>query len=281
MLDKRVGRIEDEIMKLKVSLVGLDRRFGRFEKDLQSLKVQTDEARRPRKNDVPLEALDDRLNSLSRALKEAERQVEALSARFSQNISKLKLELGRQGQALGKLTSEPRESATAAKHTRDTADFHVKVSTWRRELEEVRARRAERARTAIRREESDSLTGNTARIGNWINNAEIGELEREIRRRRLERAEARMRAFDVRRPTSPVDQGGLPRYLSTRRQGASPGRESAAASPRVSAASSSVWQRRYGTPATSSEPPTSVFREDRRGDGGTSVVQIPADGLKD
>ncbi|KAL2019464.1 hypothetical protein VTK56DRAFT_9580 [Thermocarpiscus australiensis] len=266
-LDKRVGRIEGEVTKLSGTIGDLRRDISGAQKGLGSLKHDIGEVRQSAQDQTVRAALEDQLTSVSSTLQELGKQVATMNSRLRKEISELKSELSRHQQDMECLRSEITGNIPAAEHAKDIALLRAEISQLRREMAEVRAKGAERIETAFPPRELEILTSNIAKIGNRASQVETLQMELEILKGRVERAEASRQASDDRRPAHTVDTGSLSRYSEilsgVRKRASSRGLDSVSKRATFSPGYSDSANPPYGTPpAWPVDSPTSGTRRE-------------------
>lgn len=246
-LDKRVGRIDGEVTKLGGSVVDLRRDIGGVQKNFGTLKTEVSELRKFSQNDTGLAALEDRLSKLSRTVD----KVSILSTEIGTEMPELKSELGQIRRDMEDLRSEVQNCATAADQAQDMAVLRAEISQLRRELDEVRNTRMSQVKTAFPPRELEILTTNIAKIGNRASQVETLQMEVEILKGRVERAENSRQMLDDQRRLHAVESSSLgysDAFTGTRKRAVSPGFDRAPKKPNSSNGYADMAGQRYATP---------------------------------
>ncbi|KAJ4290179.1 hypothetical protein N0V88_006688 [Collariella sp. IMI 366227] len=256
VLDKRTSRIEREVAKQGGVLGGFNRNVEGLKQELMSVKDEIRKLGASGQDTTVLVTLQDRLSSLSSTCAD----VSALGAQFQTDIHELKLELNRQHQDIEDLRPEVRASVTAAEHAEDMATLRAEMAQMRRQME-VCTRGTGREGAAFPSRELDVLTSNIAKIGSRASQVETLQMELEMLKGRVDRAEASRKLGDHRQAHS-VDQGVYPDILpSMRKRGASPGLDYAVKRPASSVGYSDFADRRHTMPFAWPENPTAASRD--------------------
>jgi regulator of replication initiation timing len=271
-LDKRADRINGEVTKLKGTVGVVHRDVGDLQKELGSIKADIGKVRASAQDANALVQLGGRLTAVSNTLGEVGQQVAALSDKFQKEVDELRSELGQQQQDMEDLRSNVRDGVAADDYTRDMVDLRSEMAHLRRQLDETRAHGLGRVETAFPPRELEVLTSNIAKIGNRASQVESLQMELEMLKGRVERAEASRQTVDNRRSISTIDAGGPPGYSDifpgTRKRAASPGTDPIPKRPASSAGYANFLNRRYATPPLwPANPPTTANQGEATEDG--------------
>ncbi|KAK0733596.1 hypothetical protein B0T26DRAFT_669994 [Lasiosphaeria miniovina] len=254
VLEKRVVGVETEVGKLKDTLGGLRRDIGVSREDLTSLKSDLIEVKRAVQDQAPLAGLEKRLGSMTRTVGEARREISTLAIKFREEVSELRSEILRTRQDMEDLKSEVRASVIAPDHAEDTAALRAEMSQLRRQLDDARFKAAERVETPFPSRELDILTSNIAKISNRASQVETLQMEFEILKGRVERAEASRKTPDDRWPTQATDQEDRESYY-----GALPPQRKRASAGMGPAVDDNSTTKRPAYPPGFSDPPIQAY----------------------
>ncbi|KAK3902720.1 hypothetical protein C8A05DRAFT_15254 [Staphylotrichum tortipilum] len=242
-LDRRAGRIEGEVAKLQATVGTMTRDFGGLQKELVSLRSEVTKAVASAQNPAALAALDARLDSMAATLAAAGQQLTALSTRFDKDTAELRLELAQIHQDMDGLRAVAGHGVSAADHAQDMAALRVEMAQMRRQVDEVRSQGTGRVETAFPSRELEVLTSSIAKIGNRASQVESLQMELEMLKGRIERAEANKQATDGRRLSRPVDSdppGYSDVFPGTQKRAARSGFEPAPKRPKSSLSHSNL-----------------------------------------
>jgi chromosome segregation ATPase len=277
-LDKRATRVEGEVTTLKSTVPTLQRDIGSLQQQLGSIKTEIGQLRESESNTTAISGLEDRLASATSQLGEVRHQLATLNTQFQKEMGKLRSELSQQQQDIDDLRSETRGCVAVEDYAQDMAALRAEMAQLRREMDETRSRRAGQAETAFPSRELDVLTSNIAKIGNRASQVETLQMELEILKGRVERAEAGRQTND-RRPVRTIEPASHPGYSDIfpgmRKRAASPGDEPAPKRSASSLGHSDPPDRRYDTPSAWSVP-SPVDRERAPENDGTTHMTSSA-----
>ncbi|KAK4103137.1 hypothetical protein N658DRAFT_422231 [Parathielavia hyrcaniae] len=252
-LDKRAARVEGQVKELKVTVPGIQRDIGGLQQQLGAITAEIGQLRESTGDNAVISGLEDRLTSVTSNLVDVGHQVATLDAQLQKAVSELKSELNRQRQHMEDLRLQTRGSVAVDDHTQDVAALRTEMAQLRRQLDETRSQGVGRAGTVFPSRELDVLTSNIAKIGNRASQVETLQMEVEILKGRVERAEAGSQV-DERRTSRPIAPGDLTVYSDifpvTRKRAASPGLAPSLKRPASSLGYSDSTDRRYATPNT-------------------------------
>jgi chromosome segregation ATPase len=190
-LDTRVARVEEQVSKLKDTLGSLHRDFGGVQVDITALKVDISEAKRAAQDKAPLEELEKSLQTTNRTLNEIRQDVSSLEKQVREGITGTKSELRQQKQAIEDLRTDVRNRVTARDQAKDMAALRAEMAQMKRQMDEMRSKAAGRVTAApFPSKELNILTSNIAKLGSRASQVETLQMEFEILKERVERAEA-------------------------------------------------------------------------------------------
>ncbi len=266
-LDRRAGRIEGEVTKLQATVGTMHRDFGELQKELVSVRGELSKAAASVQGVTALAALEHRLDSMNTTLAAAGQQLTALNTRLDEDTGELRAELARIHQDMEELRAEVGHGVSAADHAQDMAALRVEMAQMRRQMDEIRTQGMGRVDTVFPSRELEVLTTSIAKIGSRASQVESLQMELEMLKGRVERAEASKQAADDRRPSRPVDSdppGYSDVFPGTRKRAARPGLEPAPKRP-VSSLSYSDFSSAGGyaaSPARNALDSRAANRED-------------------
>jgi predicted nucleic acid-binding Zn-ribbon protein len=233
-LDKRTGRIQGEVAKLRGAVLDLQRDIESVRQELASIKVDISKSLVSGESSTTVYTLDDRLTRVTTTVEEVVKQVATFGARFDKEIGKLKWDLRQQEQEIANLRGKVRGSVLTTDYAEDMANLRAEMAEMRQQLDESRARETARSETAFPSRELEALTGTIAKISSRASQIETLQMEVEILKGRFERSEAGRQVTEDNRSARAIDSG-LPRYSgvysATRKRGASPSLEHAPKRP--------------------------------------------------
>lgn len=218
-------------------------------------------------------------------LEGVQRQVTTVSAELGREVSELRSESSRQRQEIGEIRSELRSLDRDADYAGDMAALRAEMLQLRRQME-VYDSGAERVVSAFPPRELDILTSNIAKLGSRASQVEILQMELEILKGRVDRAETRRPVSEARRVAHGAEPGELPgsptTTLGTRKRASSSGQHSASKRPALSPGYSGFVGPTYGTP---SDRPAHLPRSPHsegvpESDGGASTANSQLRGRK-
>ncbi|KAK1757724.1 hypothetical protein QBC47DRAFT_164319 [Echria macrotheca] len=221
-LDTRVSKIDDSVTKLKDTLSSARRDISDIQEDLTSLKDEVNTVKRTTQQHAPLGPLERKLDTTITTIQTVCQEVNALQQNVGKEMSSLKSELRQQKQDLESLKTDLKGRESARDHAKDMASLRAEMLQMRRQMDEMRAsaQAAEREHKQIvttptpaptpalalapfPTRELDILTRNLAKIGNRASQVETLQMELEILKGRVERAEATSRQMPAdERPTT-------------------------------------------------------------------------------
>ncbi|KAK4240616.1 hypothetical protein C8A03DRAFT_13060 [Achaetomium macrosporum] len=276
-LDKRSGRIENELGKLKASLGELHRDVEGAKRDLGSIKCEISAVKASAQNPAVLAGLDDRLASATVTLGQLGQQFTALSATLQREMCEFKTELSRQHQDMHDLKSCIAGSVTAREHGEDMANVRAEMAMMRRQIDGVCSRSTERLEAVFPSRELEVLTSNIAKIGNKASQVETLKMELDILKGRVERGEASRQAGDDHRQTRNIDAGDFVDLLpGSRKRTASPNLDSLSKRPRSSVGHSNFPDPRDAALFRPANQPTTTNQLHASERGDASHIPISA-----
>ena len=218
-LDKRTSRLGDEVTRLRATVSSVHRDVGGLQQELGRIKPEIKKVGAPAQDPSPLSRLENQLVSITSALGDVGQQLNTFDSRFHKQLGELKSEISQQQQDIEDLKSIVRTSVSASDYAQDMTALRAEMAQLRRQTEETRAQGTERIESAFPSRELEVLTTNIAKISNRASQVETLQMELEILKGRVERAEAnRGRTADNRQLTRTADPGS-PMYSDNVRGG--------------------------------------------------------------
>ncbi|KAK0671159.1 hypothetical protein QBC41DRAFT_344828 [Cercophora samala] len=222
-LDKRVGRIEIDVKTLHATVGGFKEGIRGVQEGLKSVKSELDGfAKSGTEKRAAFKSLESQLSSINGSLETIQHQAAGLTEEMRKEVSDLKNRLQETIEELDMLRSEINESISADSHARDMAAIRTEIAQLRRELRSVRTGESDRVVPSFPSRELEILTSNIAKIGNRASQVETLQMEFEILKGRVDRAEANREASHSRRVTYPLDPETLLPNSVTRKRASSP-----------------------------------------------------------
>jgi uncharacterized phage infection (PIP) family protein YhgE len=216
-LDTRVARVEGQLNKLKDTLGLLRRDISGVQEDISSLKSEVNSAKRNTQESsrASLVALEQGLASTNETLDEVRQEVGTLQTQLTEGLSGSKSELRQQKKTVEELRADLKGRVTARERNKDMAALRAEMAQMKRQMDEMRSKATERPTVAhFPSKELDILTSNIAKIGKRASQVETLQMEFEILKGRVERAEA-SRQRDT-RTTHSSESGGFSSYARKR-----------------------------------------------------------------
>lgn len=261
-LDKRACRIEGVVTKLKGTVDGSHSAIRELRQELVSVKADIGAVRESAPTPAVIAELENRLASVSSTLADVRQQLTTLTSQFQKEIRELKTDLVRQQQEMEDIRLESRDNVTAGQHAEDMASLRSELVLLRRQMEDVCSTRAGPVERAFPSRELEVLTSNIAKIGSRASQVETLQMELEILKGRVERAETSRPPTDNHQHGRVPDPGGLPTYseflAGMRKRAASPGLDPVPKRPASSVGYPHSVDGRYTTLPTwlADSPPT-------------------------
>ncbi|KAK4649392.1 uncharacterized protein QC761_118460 [Podospora bellae-mahoneyi] len=206
-LDKRVARVESDSKTLQETVSGFKGSILGVQDSLKSLlgselngidKCGTEQK-------ATLEGLRSRVSLVSDGLDMIQQQATDLAEELREEVSDLKNQLEQTTGELDILRAEIKVSVSADNYARDMAAMRTEIAQLRRDLHTVRSNEHERVAPSFPSRELEILTSNIAKIGNRASKVETLQMEFEILKGRVDRAEANYGASNDRRAAYPLD----------------------------------------------------------------------------
>ncbi|KAH6854555.1 hypothetical protein B0I37DRAFT_422149 [Chaetomium sp. MPI-CAGE-AT-0009] len=132
-LDKRAGRIQNEVTKLRGTLPGLQHDIESVQQELGSIRVEISNKRAPEESSTILPTPEDRIAQVTTTVVEVGKQVATFSARFDKEISELKRNLRQQEQEMEDLRGNIRGSVLTTGYAEDMASLRAEMALVKRQ----------------------------------------------------------------------------------------------------------------------------------------------------
>ena len=272
-LDKRASRVEGEVTKLKSIVSTVHRDISGLQQELVSVKSKAEKTKGSEESKTALAELELRLASVTTTLGDVGQQLAAQNAQLHKEIGGLKSKVSRQQQDIQEIRSDISSTVTAADHAQDMAALRAEMAQLRRQMDETRAQGASRVETIFPSRELEVLTNNISKIGSRASQVETLQMELEMLKGRVERAEASRHTTDDRRTTrtlEPDPPGYSDLFPRTRKRAASPDFGPAPKRPTSSLSYSDLPEARsVAPPAWSNRLRATVNREGNPGNEDT------------
>ena len=206
-LDTRVVRIEDSVTKLKDSFGQARRDITGVQDDLTLLKEEVNTVKRANPGARAVSGLEEKLRFTDTALDQLRQDVGSIEQNLCKEVSAIQSELRQQKQEIETLKVDLKGRVPARDHAKDMAALRTEMLQMRRQMDELRNKPSERvvAPAHFPSKEIDILTSTIAKIGARASQVETLQMEFEILKGRVERAEASRLSPDDRLPPEPRD----------------------------------------------------------------------------
>jgi len=146
---------------------------------------------RKHQDTATLAGLEQTLASTNVVVEDVRQEVDALEDQLKEGLSGTKSELRQQKQLSEELRADLKGRIAVREHNKDITAMRTEIAHVKRQMDEMRSKAVERATAApFPAKELDILTSNIAKIGNRASQVETLQMEFEILKGRVERAEA-------------------------------------------------------------------------------------------
>ncbi|KAK0718764.1 hypothetical protein B0T21DRAFT_386459 [Apiosordaria backusii] len=208
-------------------VTGLNKRVGHSirgaQEGLKSLKSDLNGFKKSgTETSAAIEDLANRLSSADSTLEEVQQQVSGLAGEPREEVSDLKSELHQANQELEMVRSAISETVRTVTYNHDMAAMRAEIAQLRTELDDVHTTGSDRPDPHFPSRELEILTSNIAKIGNRASQVETLQMEFDILKGRVDRAEANQEASNNRRLTYPLDSEAFFSHTRTRKRASSP-----------------------------------------------------------